>query len=78
MLNFSYNLSTSYYPPGGVSAQLIAEVQEDRDSSGYWYTVLVIYALIFLGILVAMFMVCCKDYDPLSDFEKRRKKQTKD
>ena len=50
----------------------------DLDTTGYWYTVLVIYALLLLGLLFALFTVCCKDFDPLSDFERRRKKQTKE
>jgi len=53
-------------------------VAPDLDTSGYWYTVLVIYALLLLGLLFTMFTVCCKDFDPLSDFERRRKKQTKE
>lgn len=28
-------------------------------------------------MIIAMMNVCCKDYDPLSEFEKRRKKQAK-
>lgn len=78
MLNFTYNLTSDYYPLKGLDAQLKAEIGDDIDSTGYWYTVLVIYALIFLGMLIAMFTVCCKDFDPLSEFERRRKKQTKD
>jgi len=78
MLTFTYNLTTDYYPVKGLDAQLKAEVAPDLDSSGYWYTVLVIYALIFLAMLIVMFTVCCKDFDPLSEFERRRKKQTKE
>ncbi len=36
-----------------------------------------IYALILLGMFIAMFTVCCKDFDPLSEFESRRRKQAK-
>jgi hypothetical protein len=74
MLTFTYNLSSEYYPVKGLDAQLKAEIAPDLDSSGYWYTVLVIYALILVGMIFAMFRVCCKDFDPLSDFENRRKK----
>jgi hypothetical protein len=52
-------------------------VAPDVDSSSYWYLTLLIYALILIGMVIAMFTVCCRDFDPLSEFEKRRKKQTK-
>jgi hypothetical protein len=78
MLTFTYNLSTDYYPVKGLDAQLKAEVAPDIDASSYWMTTLVIYALIMLGILIAMFMVCCRDFDPLNEFERRRKRQTKE
>ena len=78
MLTFTYNLTTDYYPVKGLDAQLKAEVAPDLDSSGYWYTVLIIYGLILIVMLFVMFTVCCKDFDPLNDFEKRRKKQTKE
>jgi hypothetical protein len=78
MLTFTYNLTTDYYPVKGLDAQLKAEVAPDLDNTGYWYPVLIISALIFLGMLIAMFTVCCKDYDPLTDFERRRKISTKE
>ena len=78
MLTFTYNLTTDYYPVKGLDAQLLAEVAPDIDTTGYWYPVLIITALIFVGMLIAMFTVCCKDFDPLTEFERRRKIQTKE
>lgn len=47
------------------------------DQTSYWYTTLGAYAIILLGMIIAMFTVCCKDFDPLSEFESRRRKQAK-
>lgn len=77
MLTFTYNLSSDYYPVKGLDAQLIAEVAPDLDNSSYWLKSLIIYGLIMFAMLIAMFKVCCKDYDPLTEFESRRKKQAK-
>ena len=48
------------------------------DMTNYWYITLAVYAVILLGIVIAWFTICCKDFDPRSDFEDRRRKQTKD
>jgi hypothetical protein len=52
-------------------------VGPDLDFSGYWYSTIIIYGLIFLGIFIAMGMVCCKDYDP-DDFKQKTMKHIKD
>ena len=77
MLTFTYNLSTDYYPVKGLDAQLKAEVAPDLDNSSYWIGSVVIYGLILIIMVISMFVVCCKDYDPLTEFESRRRKQAK-
>jgi hypothetical protein len=57
---------------------LKAEVAPNINSQPYWLATCIIYGIILIGILVAMFMILCGDFDPLNDFEKRRKKQNKD
>jgi hypothetical protein len=77
MLSFTYNLSSDLYPVKGLDAQLIAEVAPDLDNTNYWIGSMVFYGLILFIMIIAMFNVCCRDYDPLNEFESRRKKQAK-
>jgi flagellar biosynthesis/type III secretory pathway M-ring protein FliF/YscJ len=52
-------------------------VAPDLDNTNYWIGSMVFYGLILFIMIIAMFNVCCKDYDPLNEFESRRKKQAK-
>jgi hypothetical protein len=78
ILQFTYNLSSHYYPPQGLLAQLKAELADDVDSSTYWLSTGVFGGLLFLAFTGASFVVCCcRDFDPMTDFERRRKRQAK-
>jgi flagellar biosynthesis/type III secretory pathway M-ring protein FliF/YscJ len=52
-------------------------VAPDLDNTNYWISSMVFYGLILFIMIIAMFNVCCRDYDPLNEFESRRKKQAK-
>lgn len=79
ILQFTYNITSPYYPPQGMIAQIKAEIAEDVDASMFWYVCAIAFGLILVAMIVACFTVCCcRDYDPLSKFERRRKRQSKE
>eukprot|EP00347_Sterkiella_histriomuscorum_P012036 403370136 len=77
-LNFTYNLTADYYPVTGMTTQLQAEIYPDVSRSSLWIALAVIAALGLIIILIVTFVICCKDFDPENDFEKRRKRLAKD
>lgn len=59
-------------------AQLKADISPDIDANNYYLICAVIFGIILMILIIATFRVCCcKDYDPMSDFERRRKRQAK-
>ncbi|CDW81782.1 UNKNOWN [Stylonychia lemnae] len=77
-LNFTYNITADYYPPGGMTIQLQAEIAPDVTRTALWYFLIITAVLGLAIILLVMFYICCKDFDPETDFEKRRKKLAKE
>jgi hypothetical protein len=74
VLQFTYNITTAYYPPGGLDAQLKAEVAEDIDNTNFWLVCAVAFGLLLVIMVTASCVACCKDPAPESDFEKRRRR----
>jgi hypothetical protein len=74
-LQFTYNLSSPFYPVQGLDAQLKAETAPDVDSTNYWLVFIIVFGLVLFILLIVFFTVCCKDFDPESEFERRRRVQ---
>lgn len=78
VLNFTYNMTADYYPPGGMTVQLQAELAADVSRSTLWWALIIIGVLGAGVIVLVLMIICCKDFDPETDFEKRRRKLAKD
>jgi hypothetical protein len=63
------------HPVQGLDAQLKAETAPDVDSTNYWLVFIIIFGLVLFILLIVFFTVCCKDFDPESEFERRRRVQ---
>ena len=79
-LIFTFNLSSSIYPPQGMKEQLISELLlNDQTNSfvyvvkGYWVFIATGFALVTPIIIGILLVVMFKNFDPDTPFEKHRK-----
>lgn len=77
-INFTYNLTADYYPVEGMTIQLQAEITPDVSRTGFWLFLIIGSCLGLLVIVIVLFVICCRDFDPKNDFEKRRRKLAKE
>ena len=77
-LNFTFNLTDDYYPLQGMTMQLQAEITPDISRKGFWWFLGIATALGLFSILIIFFVICCKNFDPENDFERRRRKLAKE
>lgn len=77
-LNFTFNLTSDYYPPTGMTIQLQAEMYPDVTRTGFWWFLGIASALGLFSIMIIFFVICCKNFDPENEFERRRRKLAKE
>ena len=74
-LSFTFNITADYYPSGGMAAQLSTSlVIQDVSRVGFWTFIEFGFGFGLCILIAILFRICCKDFDPESDFERRRRK----
>jgi hypothetical protein len=72
-LNISYSLTTAFYSKLGQDRKTLDSLLPDYNAKMFWNFIYFGVAFGIVVSLIAFFLICCKNYDPPTDFERRRK-----